>query len=173
MRIIIAGSRTATEEQVRDAIEYCDWVGFVSCVVSGGAKGADQVGEKWAKEKGLEISLFPADWEKYGKRAGPMRNKLMAENADGLIAVWDGKSRGTASMIELARGVGLRVFIFRTDINGIKEHAPSGKSGGLWEAAEERAAMIEFSGGLSRSIAEREAGRLVIANRESFPSSNP
>lgn len=170
MRIIIAGSRTVTEDQVRDAIEYCSWIGFVSCIVSGGAKGADQAGEKWAKEKGLDIKLFPADWEQFGKRAGPMRNKQMAENAEGLIAVWDGKSRGTASMIELARGAGLRIFIYRSDINGVKEIPPTNRPWSLWEDAEERAAMIEYSAGLPRERAERDAGRFTVAKFASSAS---
>lgn len=170
MRIIIAGSRTATEEQVRDAIKYCTWIGFVTCIVSGGAKGADQVGEKWAKENGLNIRLFSADWEQFGKRAGPMRNKQMAENAEGLIAVWDGQSRGTASMVELARNVGLRIFIYKTDINGVKDIPPTGRPLALWEDAEERAALIEYSAGLPREKAERDAGRFTVSK---FSSAAP
>lgn len=164
MRIIIAGSRTVSEDQVREALEYCDWKGFISCVVSGGAKGADRVGEKWAKENGLEIKLFPAEWEKFGKRAGPLRNQSMAEYANGLISVWDGESRGTANMIELARDLGLRVSVFRPDIKRIDAYQATGKYRAQWEDAEERAAMMEFSGGLSRPLAERAAGRLVASS---------
>lgn len=163
MRIIIAGSRTVTETQVRKALEWCPWIDFVSCVVSGGAKGADQFGEKWASEKSLEIKQFLAEWDKYGKRAGPLRNKVMAENAHGLLAVWDGSSRGTASMIDLAKAAGLRIYIVRTDIDGVKEISPSGHIADLWETAEESAAMRQFSGGLTAAHAEREAGRDVAA----------
>lgn len=161
MRIIIAGSRTVTEQQVRDALEWCPWIGFVSCVVSGGAKGADQFGERWAIQQGLEIKQFLAEWGKYGKRAGPLRNKMMAENADGLIAVWDGSSRGTSSMIDLGQTAGLRIFITRTDIDGVKEIPPDGGMAGRWENAEERAGMMQFSGGLSKLDAERAAGREI------------
>lgn len=61
------------------------------------------------------MKRFPADWGKYGKSAGVLRNKQMAEYADGLIAFWDGKSRGTANMIETAKGLGLRVRVARYD----------------------------------------------------------
>ena len=90
IRIIIAGSRSVNEQQVREAIRLCPWSGLASAIVSGTAKGADEYGERWAEEQNLLVHRFPADWEKYGKSAGPIRNKLMAENAEGLIAVWDG-----------------------------------------------------------------------------------
>ena len=54
------------------------------------------------------------DWAKFGKAAGPIRNKTMAENGDALIAVWDGTSRGTKSMIDLAQKLGLKVFIYKS-----------------------------------------------------------
>lgn len=74
-------------------------------VISGTAKGADQLGERYAKSQqpfGVRLERFPADWEKYGKRAGFLRNHQMALEADGLIAFWDGKSKGTKNMIEEA-----------------------------------------------------------------------
>lgn len=169
MRIIIAGSRTVTETQVREALEWCPWINFVSCVVSGGAKGADQFGERWANEKGLEVKQFLAEWDKYGKRAGPLRNKVMADHAHGLLAVWDGSSRGTASMIDLAKAACLRIYIVRTDIDGVKEIPPSGSMAGLWETAEESAGMRQFSGGLTKAQAEREAGKAVAQANSPLP----
>ena len=77
-------------------------------IVSGTARGADQLGEQYAQEKGLEIKKFPADWETYGKRAGFLRNAQMAMYADALIAFWDGQSKGTMNMIELAKKHGLK-----------------------------------------------------------------
>jgi hypothetical protein len=56
---------------------------------------------------------FPADWDRFGRSAGPKRNKQMAEYGDALIAVWDGESRGTKTMIEFARERGLQVYIHR------------------------------------------------------------
>lgn len=80
-------------------------------IVSGGAPGADRMGEIFAKLNNLPLTIFPADWEKYGNAAGPIRNKQMAEFATHLIAFWDGKSKGTKNMIELARKAGLVVHI--------------------------------------------------------------
>lgn len=171
MRIIIAGSRNATEREVREALNRCPWIGFASAVVSGTASGADEYGERWASEQGIAISHFSAEWKRYGKRAGPIRNRLMSENAEGLVAVWDGKSRGTFSMIELALKRGLRVFVFRTDNEAVDDRSPTGILADIWEAAEERAALKEYSGGLPRLRAEREAGS-EIRRRLAGPESS-
>ena len=82
-------------------------------IVSGGATGADALGERYAKEKGYLLRRFPADWKQYGKAAGVRRNKEMAQNADALIAFWNGESRGTKNMIEEARAAGLLVAVKR------------------------------------------------------------
>lgn len=162
MRIIIAGTRTSSEAQVRVALQRCPWIGFVTAVVSGTARGADQYAEDWAREHHLKIARFPADWTTHGKRAGPVRNKLMSENAEGLVAVWDGTSKGTRSMIQLAQRQGLRIAIYRTDLERMDHIAPTGQLADIWEFAEERAAMKEYAGGATRSQAEREAGVLAV-----------
>lgn len=71
-------------------------------ILSGCATGADALGERYAKENGFKVEKYPANWEKYGKYAGPKRNKEMAKNCDCVICFWDGKSKGTKSMITLA-----------------------------------------------------------------------
>lgn len=93
----------------------CPFVAEIKNVVSGGATGADTHGEHWCAERGIPWSVFRPDWAQYGRAAGPIRNRLMAENADALIAVWDGKSKGTANMIQEAEKRGLRVYVHRTD----------------------------------------------------------
>jgi len=80
-------------------------------IVSGGAKGADALGERYAMERGYKLTLFPADWDKYGRGAGPKRNEQMGDYADALIAFWDGQSRGTKHMIEYAKRKGLKVRV--------------------------------------------------------------
>lgn len=80
-------------------------------IVSGHASGADSLGEKFAIEHNLQCELHPADWKLHGKAAGPIRNAEMAEIANALIAFWDGKSRGTKSMIDIAKRKGLQVAI--------------------------------------------------------------
>lgn len=82
-------------------------------IVSGAARGADSLGERYAEENGLYIHRKPADWEKYGKSAGYRRNAEMAEYADALVAFWDGKSRGTKHMIDLAEKHELAIRIVR------------------------------------------------------------
>jgi YspA, cpYpsA-related SLOG family len=82
-------------------------------IVSGAARGADTLGERYAKEYGYGIESHPADWNKYGKSAGYIRNKEMAQSSDALMAFWDGKSRGTKHMIDLAKKEGLRVIVVK------------------------------------------------------------
>lgn len=80
-------------------------------IVSGGAMGADRLGEKHALQYGMKLTIFPANWKKYGKGAGPIRNRQMADYADGLVCFWNGISRGTENMIDLAmkRDMSLRI----------------------------------------------------------------
>lgn len=82
-------------------------------IVSGTAEGADKLGEQYALLRGFQIKRFPADWKVYGKAAGYKRNEEMALYADALIAFWDGKSRGTAHMINLAKEHGLKVKVVK------------------------------------------------------------
>ena len=114
MKIIIAGGRNFRDyNQLR---ESCDNI-LVNQkeveIVSGTAAGADTLGERYAQEKGYEVKKFPAQWDLYGKSAGYKRNQQMAEYADGLIAFWDGKSRGTKHMIDIANKMGLKVRVVR------------------------------------------------------------
>jgi hypothetical protein len=82
-------------------------------IVSGGAWGADKLGEKFAKANLLGLSVFPADWKKHGKSAGYLRNSEMADYADMLIAFWDGKSKGTKHMIDIANRKKIPVEVVR------------------------------------------------------------
>lgn len=115
MKTIIAGSRTATLPQVMKALELCPFTSEITEVVSGCARGADSYGEMLAEEFKTPIKRFPAEWEKYGRGAGHIRNGLMAEYSDALIAVWDGISTGTFDMIKKAESNGLKIYIHRLD----------------------------------------------------------
>lgn len=112
--VIIAGTRTFSDYRLLQ--ERCDYY-FSSkkptSIVCGEARGADSLGKRYAQEHGIKVDSFPADWDTYGRKAGYIRNAQMADNADALIAFWDGKSRGTANMISLARENGLLVRIVR------------------------------------------------------------
>ena len=80
-------------------------------IVSGNARGADKLGERYAKEHNLPVKLFSANWDKYGKRAGYLRNQEMADYANMLIAFWDRKSKGTNHMINIAKKAGVIVKV--------------------------------------------------------------
>jgi predicted Rossmann fold nucleotide-binding protein DprA/Smf involved in DNA uptake len=84
--------------------------------VSGGARGADSIAEQWARAWGYEITVFPAEWDKYGKSAGYRRNKDIVNYADIIVAFWDGKSKGTQHSINLAKEQNKPVFVY-TDWN--------------------------------------------------------
>lgn len=110
MRVIIAGGRDITDYNlVMEAITEANLT--ITEIVSGGAKGVDTLGEQYAESMNLPLKVFMADWETHGRAAGPIRNRKMSENADALIAIWDGKSRGTKNMIETATKKGLVVYV--------------------------------------------------------------
>lgn len=67
------------------------------------AAGADLHGEDWARRRGITVTRFPADWQTYGRAAGPIRNRQMADYATHAVVVWNGVSRGSASMVQIAR----------------------------------------------------------------------
>lgn len=119
-RIIVAGSRTCNDYNLISNVlsryvRYCTENGINPEFVSGGCRGVDTLAERFCKLHGYPIKVFNADWATYGKRAGYLRNKQMAEYAaetgGSLIAFWDGKSRGIKMMIELAEGKGLTVNV--------------------------------------------------------------
>lgn len=115
MKTIIAGSRTITDYRwVAGAIADSGIV--VTEVVSGGCRGVDAFGERWARERGIAVRVFKPDWDRHGKAAGPIRNRQMIDYvgpSGALVAVWDGQSRGTADVIRQAQAAGLRVFTYR------------------------------------------------------------
>lgn len=112
MRVIIAGGRDV-ENALGCVIAAAMQSGYqISCVVSGTARGVDRAGEIYAQCNVIPVKQFPANWDTHGKSAGYKRNAVMAENADALIAVWDGQSRGTKHMVDIAVNKGLRVFIY-------------------------------------------------------------
>lgn len=89
-------------------------------VVCGMARGADALGDLYASKKNYSVRYFPAEWEEYGKSAGYKRNEQMAQNADALVAFWDGKSRGTKHMIDIARRYNLKVRVIRYGQGGAR-----------------------------------------------------
>ena len=110
MKVIIAGSRGLNSMHLlNETMKDLNWE--ITEVVSGKAKGPDRLGEIWANRRGITIKEFPADWDGLGKSAGYVRNKQMAEYADACIVLWDGVSKGSKHMIDLALSLGLKVYV--------------------------------------------------------------
>ena len=118
MNVIVAGCRNIELIRgvtlVADAIAASGWASKIKKILHGGAKGIDEAAGVYAKGV-WPIDVYPAKWNLHGKRAGPIRNEMMALQADALIAIWEGKSRGTKSMIEIAKRYGLQVFVFEVE----------------------------------------------------------
>lgn len=111
MKTIIAGSRDIQNYVVVSALIAKS--GFkISKVVCGTYWGVDLLGKRWAEENGIPVKEFPADWEKYGKSAGPRRNHAMARYADGLILIHHGTT-GSLDMLSKAERFGLKIFEHR------------------------------------------------------------
>ena len=118
-KLIIAGTRSFNDyEMLRNTVfaallEQARWTyGFSAEIVSGGAPGADTLAVRYATEANMPFKVFPADWKKYGRSAGPRRNRQMAEYGDAAIVFWDGKSRGTRYTIDCAKRMGVKTIIY-------------------------------------------------------------
>lgn len=116
MKLIVAGGRDWADrdrtrcvlDDIREVLEY-----DIEEVVSGGARGADALGEEWARDRKIPVKVFSPDWDKHGRAAGPIRNREMAayaaEGGDGGCVLFPGGD-GTASMLGEARRAGLLIF---------------------------------------------------------------
>ena len=104
MKLAVVGSRGFNDYDLcKSKLDAIHLRKPITCIVSGGAKGADSFGEKWAKENNIETLIFIPDWNKFGKRAGYLRNEDIIKNCDSVIAFWDQISKGTAHSISLAK----------------------------------------------------------------------
>lgn len=121
MKVIIAGSRTIQDDTLKiidDAVKESTF--NIETLVCGMARGVDMMGFNWAKNNKISIKEFPADWNKYGKKAGYLRNVEMGNYADCLIAIWDGESKGTKTMIEIMKNLNKPFFIKLLETNNDK-----------------------------------------------------
>jgi hypothetical protein len=104
MKLAVVGSRGFNDyELLKSKLDKIHSVKPISVIVSGGAQGADSLGERWARENRIEILIFLPEWDKYGKSAGYKRNVQIIESADAVIAFWDGESKGTQHSINIAK----------------------------------------------------------------------
>lgn len=111
MKVIIAGSRGINSYDVVDNAIRQSGFNITEIVHGNCVNSPDMIGDLWARVHDVPIKKFPANWNEYGKSAGLIRNKEMAQYADALIAVWNGKSKGTKHMIDYAKQNGLEVYI--------------------------------------------------------------
>ena len=116
-KLIIAGGRDFNNHALLTEVMHNGLLGplraYRVSIVSGMARGADASGEQFARALGLHVYEFPADWNTHGKRAGHIRNAEMAQFAGGLLAFWDGESRGTDNMIQQMKRLGKPVKVVR------------------------------------------------------------
>ncbi len=111
MKVLICGSRGISDPAV--VFQAVEQSGInPTHIISGGARGVDKLAGEYAASNGIEFTEYLADWDKYGKRAGFIRNYVMVGAADAVIAVWDGRSNGTKHAIDSARSCGKRVFVY-------------------------------------------------------------
>lgn len=114
-KILIAGSReydnyeeaeAVLDALVKDHVGECDIV-----ILSGSCRGADMIGERYAEQHRFEIKRYPADWKRYGRAAGSIRNEEMVRAADMVICFWDGESRGSRSLIKSVERLGKEISV--------------------------------------------------------------
>ena len=111
MHLAIIGSRDypGSPETVATAIAQHSLA--PTAVLCGEARGPDTWGRLWAEQQGIPVISYPADWERYGRSAGMIRNREMIGASDAVLALWDGKSKGTGQAIKIARRWGISVYL--------------------------------------------------------------
>lgn len=111
-RIVVAGSRGFDDyKYLKSKLDQITW-NEGDVIISGGAKGADSLGERYAKEHSIRLEVYSADWDQYGKRAGYIRNKQMAEACTHGMVFWDGESKGASHMIDLLKEYERKFVVF-------------------------------------------------------------
>lgn len=110
MRVLVCGSREFNDKELmEDVLEEL----YITCVIEGEARGADTLARKYAEGHGIPVDAFPAQWDVYGKAAGPIRNTQMLRigKPELVVAFWDGWSKGTRNMIKIAKQAGIAVKV--------------------------------------------------------------
>jgi len=110
MKLAVIGSRTFNNQDLLNATlnQFP-----MELIISGGARGADSMAAAYARHFNIPLKVFPADWDKWGKQAGYLRNKDIIAACDEVVAFWDGTSRGTAHSLKLAREWGKKITIVK------------------------------------------------------------
>jgi hypothetical protein len=104
MKLAVVGSRNFNDyDLLKSKLDIIHKKRPITLIVSGRAKGADSLSERWSKENNIETLIFIPEWDKYGKRAGFLRNEDIIKNSDAVVAFWDQISKGTQHSISLAK----------------------------------------------------------------------
>lgn len=114
MNVVIGGYRNFENYKIfKSFVDSClnELESKEMTILSGRCKGVDLMCEQYAKEKGLLLELYPAEWKKYGKATGPIRNKQMVEKTDVVIAFVCERAKGTKNLILQAEKLGKSVFV--------------------------------------------------------------
>lgn len=116
MKLAVVGSRNFNDyDLLKKYLDKIHSVEPITLIVSGGAKGADSLSERWAKEKNIPTDIYYPDWKKFGKKAGYIRNQDIIKNSNKCIAFWDGVSKGTRHSIDLCKKQNKKCKIVYTD----------------------------------------------------------
>jgi len=116
MKLGVVGSRDFNDyDLLKKYLDKIHSIEPIKCIVSGGAKGADSLSEKWAGDNNVSKIIFYPEWNKYGKRAGFLRNVTIVDTSDKVIAFWSGNSKGTKHSIDLCKKKGKKCKIVYTD----------------------------------------------------------
>ena len=116
MKILVTGSRTVKEYvYVEICLEKaCVEFGRPDEIIVGDAPGVDRLTRRWAKVNGIKVTVYPANWKKFGKKAGFLRNAQMVKKCDKGIGIWDGQSKGTKHTIDLLYKAGKLLKVFES-----------------------------------------------------------
>lgn len=103
MKLAVVGSRTFNDYNLlKQHLDEIHSITPITLIISGGAKGADKLAEKWAHQNNIETLIFEPDWDRFGKQAGFLRNKDIILNSERVLACWDGESKDTLHSINIA-----------------------------------------------------------------------
>jgi hypothetical protein len=119
MKLVVCGSRDCDDYQV--VVNHLKHMTTIEEIVSGCARGADKLGERYAEENNIPLKKMPADWKRWGKSAGYIRNEDMAEYARYVICFWDGKSPGSKGMIKFCRENEIPILVIKYNENNLAE----------------------------------------------------
>ena len=112
MKLAIVGCRDYNNKKfIFDSIKKEYNINEITCIISGGCSGVDNIAEEFARENNIKTIIYKPNWKLYGRAAGPIRNKLIIEDCDQVLAFWDNKSKGTKSSIDIANSLEKKIII--------------------------------------------------------------